>query len=270
MKKILSVFVLVLIAFPYFSFAVTDYNVSPLSKIYKSDDACWRGVVHIVAVSPSIAHDGAFKKLQELYSREAAAIPKDDTEPKVIERMDVNQSLNLYHYWMSGVQPKPGASVDCTASLPVNDNSEYVNGENVTNPATPDSSSDPSVSAGDSLNYKPGPSGLVSDCNRGALKSDGTFENPCTFNNITDTVNKVINFLLFVIATPMAAIGLCYAGFLYLTSGGSSENVGTAKSIMKNLIMGYIVALIAWVLIKTIMVSLGVGTAAKLFLNITK
>lgn len=127
--------------------------------------------------------------------------------------------------------------------------------------------------------YNPGPSGLAVDCNRGepvvqySTGKNGqritevVFQNNCGFEDLMTLINKVINFLLFVIATPLVAIGLCYAGFLYLTSGGSSEKTGQAKSILMNLVIGYIVALLAWIVVKTIMVSLGFN-ATGIFLEI--
>ncbi|MCX6756407.1 MAG: pilin [Candidatus Nomurabacteria bacterium] len=89
----------------------------------------------------------------------------------------------------------------------------------------------------------------------------------CNFDSLMATINNIINFLLFIVATPLFAIGFCYAGVLYMFSGGSSENVGTAKSIIKNLFIGYLLALLAWVIVKTIMVSLGFSDLG-LFLNL--
>lgn len=81
--------------------------------------------------------------------------------------------------------------------------------------------------------------------------------NPCDFNYLMALVNNVIDFLLFVIATPLVAIILCYAGFLMLTSGGSSEKVTKAKHIIKSVVFGYIIALAAWLIINTILSTLG-------------
>ncbi|MFA7191795.1 MAG: pilin [Candidatus Paceibacterota bacterium] len=136
-----------------------------------------------------------------------------------------------------------------------------------------------STSGNSEINYNPGPSGLAVDCNRGepvvqySTGKNGqritevVFQNNCGFDDLMTLINKIINFLLFVIATPLVAIGVCYAGFLYLTSGGSSEKTGQAKSILMNLVIGYIVALLAWVVVKTIMVSLGFN-ATGIFLEI--
>ncbi len=79
----------------------------------------------------------------------------------------------------------------------------------------------------------------------------------CGFNELMALVNKVISFLLFDLATPLAAIVICYAGWLYISSGGDTENVGKAKTILKNVVLGYVVALCAWLIVKTILSSLG-------------
>lgn len=83
----------------------------------------------------------------------------------------------------------------------------------------------------------------------------------CGFNEAIKLINNVINFLLFVIATPLAALAIAYAGFLYLTAGGNAENVSKAKTILKNVVFGYVIALAAWLIVNTIFVSLGVSNS---------
>lgn len=80
---------------------------------------------------------------------------------------------------------------------------------------------------------------------------------PCNFNYLMKLINNVIDFLLFTIAAPLVALILCYVGFIMLTSGGSSEKVTKAKHIMKNVVFGYIIALAAWLIIKTILSAVG-------------
>lgn len=81
--------------------------------------------------------------------------------------------------------------------------------------------------------------------------------NPCNFEYLMQLVNNIIEFLLFIIAAPLVAIILCYAGFIMLTSGGSAEKVTKAKHIIKSVVFGYIIALAAWLVIHTIMTTLG-------------
>jgi len=79
----------------------------------------------------------------------------------------------------------------------------------------------------------------------------------CGFNDLMKAINNVITFLIFTIATPLAALGIMYAGWLYLSSGGSEENVTKAKHILKNIVLGYVIALAAWLIVHTILSTLG-------------
>ncbi len=100
--------------------------------------------------------------------------------------------------------------------------------------------------------------GIVPKCNIGTVNADKTgLGTPCNFDQLILLINNVITFLLFTIATPLVALIVCYAGFLLLTAGGNSERVTQGKSIMKNVIIGYIIALAAWLIINTIVKGLG-------------
>jgi len=100
--------------------------------------------------------------------------------------------------------------------------------------------------------------GIVPDCGKSV---NGVISTPCDFNMVMKLINNIINFLLFVIATPLAAMAIAYAGFLYLSSGGSPEKVSQGKKILTNVVFGYIIALVAWLIVNTIFVSLGVSNS---------
>ena len=99
--------------------------------------------------------------------------------------------------------------------------------------------------------------GLVPVCNTVVDAVKGGYSDPCDFNMVISLVNKIIDFLLITLATPLFALIMIYVGWLYLSDMGSSENVTKAKKILKNAVIGYIIALAAWLIIKTILVSLG-------------
>lgn len=79
----------------------------------------------------------------------------------------------------------------------------------------------------------------------------------CGFNELLKLVNKVIHFILFDLAMPIAAIMFAYAGFLLLTSGGNPETKNKAKKIFWNVFIGFVIALAAWLIVKTILSVLG-------------
>jgi hypothetical protein len=99
--------------------------------------------------------------------------------------------------------------------------------------------------------------GLVPICNTMVDGAKGGFSDPCDFDVLLAFVNKIINFLLVVMATPLFALILVYVGWLYLSDMGSAENIGKAKKILKNVVIGYIIALAAWLIVKTILSTLG-------------
>ena len=116
--------------------------------------------------------------------------------------------------------------------------------------------------------------GLVPDCNTGEMITvpshteviDGKtvtipenyqYKNPCNFNALMELVNTVINFILVKLATPLFALILVYVGWLYLSDMGSATNVTKSKTILKNAFIGFVIALAAWLIVKTILLSLG-------------
>lgn len=79
----------------------------------------------------------------------------------------------------------------------------------------------------------------------------------CNFTQLMILFNNVINFLLFTIATPFAAIVFAYAGWLYLRAGDNPGNKGKAKAMFVKMLVGYVVALGAYLIVKVIMQGLG-------------
>jgi hypothetical protein len=81
---------------------------------------------------------------------------------------------------------------------------------------------------------------------------------PCDFNALMAMVNKVIIFILYGMAVPIAAIMFAYAGFLLVTAGGEAASARTkAKNIFTNAIIGLIIAVAAFLIVKLILSILG-------------
>ena len=100
--------------------------------------------------------------------------------------------------------------------------------------------------------YKTGP-------NKGQPTNEKEIGQPCDFEDAMQLIRNIINFLLFKIATPIAGLVICYAGFQLLTSGGSSEKKTKAKHVLMNMILGYVIALGAWLIVNTIFSTLQVA-----------
>lgn len=82
-------------------------------------------------------------------------------------------------------------------------------------------------------------------------------KNGCGFNELLGMINKVIKFIIFDLAVPIAAIMFAYAGIILLTSGGNETQKGKAKKIFGGVAIGLVVAAAAWLIIETILKTLG-------------
>ena len=79
----------------------------------------------------------------------------------------------------------------------------------------------------------------------------------CEFSDFMKLIDNVINFILFTLAIPISAIMFAYAGFKMVTSGGSTEARGKAKSVASSTVFGLVIAAGAWLIVKTILTILG-------------
>lgn len=79
----------------------------------------------------------------------------------------------------------------------------------------------------------------------------------CGWNDLLATINKVVNFVIFRLVIPIAAIMFAYAGFELIASGGSSEKKEKAKGVFINVVIGIVFAAAAWLIIHTISSILG-------------
>lgn len=71
----------------------------------------------------------------------------------------------------------------------------------------------------------------------------------CNFAALMSMVKTTINWL-FLITIPILTVLLSYAGLLYMS--GSQKNIGTAKSIFQSAAKGFIIMLVAWVSVVTV------------------
>lgn len=76
--------------------------------------------------------------------------------------------------------------------------------------------------------------------------------NTCTFDDLIILAQNVVEFLIFKIAAPIAAVMFAYAGFLWVTNGGNESQISTAKSIFWAVFIGFVVALAAWLTVNMI------------------
>lgn len=91
----------------------------------------------------------------------------------------------------------------------------------------------------------------------GLIPCDGSEANPCNFGTLMTLVSTVINFLLFSVAMPLAAISFMIAGYIMVTAGGNESKVTTAKTIFYYVLIGLIIALAAWLIVEAMLKGMG-------------
>lgn len=102
---------------------------------------------------------------------------------------------------------------------------------------------------------------LVPCTNTPTTNADGTVTTStslCDWNALMTLVNNIITFILYYMAIPIAAIMFAYAGFLLVTAGGEAAGARTkAKTIFTNAVIGLILAVACWLIVKLILSILG-------------
>jgi hypothetical protein len=100
--------------------------------------------------------------------------------------------------------------------------------------------------------------GLLPICNEGTVnETTGDYDNPCGIDALMAMINKLIDFFILKLATPLFVIILIFTGSLYLSSSAKPDNKKKAKGIMGNLIKGFALVLTSWIIVKTILNVLG-------------
>jgi hypothetical protein len=156
----------------------------------------------------------------------------------------------------------------CTSPAPVNGGNgcSSLNGGNSTETIScstavcPPSVSNPTIlpTSNATNNTAPITGGLV-PCGTG-VGSSSTTNHDCQFTDVTTLINKVVTFLIFNMALPIAAVMFAYAGFLLVTSGGETSKREKAKKIFINVAIGLILAVASFLIIRTVLQIAGYDT----------
>lgn len=78
----------------------------------------------------------------------------------------------------------------------------------------------------------------------------------CTWNDLYALVANIINFMVYTLALPLAAIFIVWGGFLIMTAGGSQSRFESGKESVKWAVIGLVIVLAAWLIISLIIQAL--------------
>jgi hypothetical protein len=95
-----------------------------------------------------------------------------------------------------------------------------------------------------------------------ALVPCGEPGNPCKLCHLWQLFKNVLDFVLYNVVIPGAVLLFAYAGILVLTAGGSQERVKRGRTVFTNTVVGLVIIFCSWLIIGTIMNTLGGGSQA--------
>jgi len=87
---------------------------------------------------------------------------------------------------------------------------------------------------------------------QGLVPCGGETQPACDFNYFIQLIQNVIQFLMFTVAMPLAAVLFAWAGIMMLTAGGSEDKIKQAKEIFWWVFVGILIALSAWLVVNAI------------------
>jgi Type IV secretion system pilin len=90
-----------------------------------------------------------------------------------------------------------------------------------------------------------------------ALAQSGSSLVPCTdscdFNSFLTLINNLINFMITTLFIPIVVLLFMYAGFKYITAQGNPAKKANLKKMVGNIVIGMILVLCSWLIVKTVL-----------------
>lgn len=77
--------------------------------------------------------------------------------------------------------------------------------------------------------------------------------NFCTFSDILKTINNAITFLITDLFVPTLVIIFMLAGFKYITAQGNPSKIANLKKILINIVIGALLILCSWLIVKVLL-----------------
>ncbi|MFC1700702.1 pilin [Patescibacteria group bacterium] len=85
----------------------------------------------------------------------------------------------------------------------------------------------------------------------------GEAGNPCKLCHLWQLFDNVIDFIIFQIAIPGSVLLFVISGVVLITAGGDQKKVLISKKIFTNTIIGLVIIFCSWLIIGTIINTLG-------------
>lgn len=91
------------------------------------------------------------------------------------------------------------------------------------------------------------------------VQCGGAGESPCTICDIPVVISRLINYVIYVIATPLAIFMVIVGGFMMLTAGPSPQRYETGKKALTNTLIGISFIYLSWIIVNTVLLIMAGG-----------
>jgi hypothetical protein len=81
--------------------------------------------------------------------------------------------------------------------------------------------------------------------------------NKCDLGSFMQLINNLITLMIKFLLFPVAVLLFVYAGFKYITAEGNASKKANVKKMIKNFLLGVLLMLCAWLIVKTVLVVVG-------------
>jgi hypothetical protein len=79
----------------------------------------------------------------------------------------------------------------------------------------------------------------------------------CTISNVFTMLGRIYDFLVKMIAIPLAVLGILIGGIMILISGGNPNLAGNGKKVLYSSVIGLFLVFSSWLIIDFIMKAVG-------------
>ena len=87
----------------------------------------------------------------------------------------------------------------------------------------------------------------------------GTDGCPCTLCHFFSMFKRIIDFIMIPLVPIIAVLMLVIGGLMFFFSAGSPGNLAKAKSVITSTVLGLMIVYVAWIMVNTFFVIIGVA-----------
>jgi hypothetical protein len=90
--------------------------------------------------------------------------------------------------------------------------------------------------------------------------NDQIIQGPLQFNTLGEIISRIVNFFLIPISSVILLLVFIWAGYDFMTSEGNPEKIKSAQAKITTGIIGMVLLVLAFLIVKVVELILGVRT----------